>query len=64
MWPHRTSKTVKCEDPPLSARAGRGKSWQEEATDLRSHPGEWAVLKEYTSGERSRAYDLATNVKQ
>jgi hypothetical protein len=55
---------VKWEDPPMSARAGRGKKWQEEAAELRSRPGQWAVLREYPSGKRSRAYDLAVNVKQ
>lgn len=55
---------MKWEEPPLSPRTARGRTWKAEAAELRAHPGQWAVIAERPRYERSRAYDLSVNVKQ
>jgi hypothetical protein len=54
--------------PPAAETHRSGSNqYQAEAAELRAHPGEWAVLKEFTgdgSGARSSAWRLASRVKK
>lgn len=62
------ASALKWETPPAAERRGsNGDQYQAEAAELRAHPGQWAVLKEFTgdgSGARSSAWRLASRVKK
>ena len=47
---------MKWEDPPNQVRRDPRARWLEDAAELRRHPGQWAVIREYPMKKRSQAY--------
>jgi hypothetical protein len=57
--------SVKWEEPePRIRKFGRRGAWQDEADQLRAHPGRWGVVAEYSGDEDKKlAYGLAGHIR-
>lgn len=63
---------MRWEAPPATPRAAKlywetpswGRALAEEAAELRAHPGEWAVIREYPYSERGNAYAYASWIRR
>jgi hypothetical protein len=53
---------MRWEDPPERSHKGARQSYVKETAELRAHPGEWAVIREFPLNKRPSAYALQSSV--